>query len=310
MKTERNSQGSRGFTLVELLTAMVITTIIVGVLVSITSVALDTWNRSRAELRASRQAKAMIDTVARDFESLVLRRGNNYEWLSARFDNEQIGENIKSTNASKLIFFTGSNDRYNGQIGVSGQDNGGDISCVGYQLQYKNPMTSTEESGFETFVFNRLLVDPDKTFENLLGKEDLESAFSKYQSDLVKPENFICENVLQFTMTFHVEVTELSSGSGAPKIINVPVKIGGSGEVADSFKFNGQGIDTPFSGGSVTSDQLKSGKISAVEISVTVLTDYAIDQLRNRKFNTTTQEAEFITKNSYEYTKSIQIPSL
>ena len=44
----------RGFTLMELMVAMAITTIIVTVLVSITSIALDTWNRSRTELRASR----------------------------------------------------------------------------------------------------------------------------------------------------------------------------------------------------------------------------------------------------------------
>ena len=75
MKTQRTSPARRGFTLMELMVAMAITTIIVTVLVSITSLALDTWNRSRAELRASRQAKTMIDTMSRDFESLVVRRG-------------------------------------------------------------------------------------------------------------------------------------------------------------------------------------------------------------------------------------------
>ena len=84
MKTQGNLRGKNsGFTLMELMVAMAITTIIVTVLVSITSIALETWNRSRAELRASRQAKSMIDTLARDFESLVTRRGNNNEWLSA-----------------------------------------------------------------------------------------------------------------------------------------------------------------------------------------------------------------------------------
>ena len=83
MKTPRISSFKRGFTLMELMVAMAITTIIVTVLVSITSIAIDTWNRSRSELRAARQAKAMVDTMARDFESLVTRRGNENEWLSA-----------------------------------------------------------------------------------------------------------------------------------------------------------------------------------------------------------------------------------
>ncbi|MDP4645929.1 MAG: type II secretion system GspH family protein, partial [Akkermansiaceae bacterium] len=76
MKTP-SPKARRGFTLIELLVAMAITTLIVTVLVSITSLALDTWNRSRSEIRASRQAKAMVDSMASDFESMVSRRGNN-----------------------------------------------------------------------------------------------------------------------------------------------------------------------------------------------------------------------------------------
>ena len=312
MQTSRIRRNGDGFTLVELLTAMVITTIIVGILVSVTSVALDTWNRSRSELRASRQAKAMIDTVTRDFESLVIRRGNSFEWLSAIFDSQQIGKNIKSTNAARLIFFTGANDRYNGEIGEEGKDEGGDISCVAYQLQYKNPMSSTEEPGFETFVFNRLLVDPDQAYKDLLGEDDLERAFSKYEGELTKSSNFICENVLQFTVTFHVKVERPGSGTDPTKIIDVPVKIGGSGsgETTELFKFRGKGIDTPYTGDAVTADELKTGRIVAVEVALTVLTDFAIDQLRNRSFGTSTKEKEFITKNSYEYSKLIQVPSL
>jgi uncharacterized protein (TIGR02599 family) len=83
MNIQPTSATRRGFTLMELMVAMAITTIIVTVLVSITSIALDTWNRSRSELRASRQAKGMIDSMARDFEALVTRRGNTNEWLSA-----------------------------------------------------------------------------------------------------------------------------------------------------------------------------------------------------------------------------------
>ena len=75
MKTPRNHPFKRGFTLMELMVAMAITTIIVTVLVSITFIAMDTWNRSRAELRAARQAKAMVDIMVRDFEAMVTRRG-------------------------------------------------------------------------------------------------------------------------------------------------------------------------------------------------------------------------------------------
>jgi prepilin-type N-terminal cleavage/methylation domain-containing protein len=309
MNSQTIHQTRRGFTLVELLVAMGITTIIVGVLVQVTAFALDTWNSSRAELRASQQAKAMLDVVGRDFESMVIRRNNKFEWLSAEFDREEIGTNLKSANAARLVFFTGVNDRYKGQIGVEGEDNGGDISCVGYQLQYRNPLSETDP-GFETYVFNRLLIDPDKAFKDLLGQEDLQQAFSGYAIELREPKNFVCENLLQFSVTFHVEVTQESSGNNSV-VKQVPVKIGEteSGEATTSFKFNSKGIDSQFSGGGVSSDELAGGRIAAVEVAITVLSDFAVDQLRNRKFKTPKQQAEFVTKNSYEFTKLVSIPA-
>ena len=105
MKTFRSQPNRRGFTLIELLIAMAITTIIASVLISVTSIAIDSWNRSRAEIRAARQAKFMVDSIAKDFESLVTRRGNSYEWLSAKTPKTLPGNNTqKSANASNLIF--------------------------------------------------------------------------------------------------------------------------------------------------------------------------------------------------------------
>jgi type II secretory pathway pseudopilin PulG len=289
----------------ELMVAMAITTIIVTVLVSITSIALDTWNRSRAELRASRQAKAMVDAMARDFESLVTRRSNTYEWLSATSPDTMPGSStLTSSNASDLIFFSGSTDRYNGEIGSS-TDNGGDVSCIGYTLGYRDPI---QESGnFKTFVLNRVLVNPDETFRDLLGKDNLDAAFSTYRSRLTESGNFVCENIYQFSVTFHVEITIPSSGSAPPQILTKPFTVGQttSGQVIKSFKIKGTGIETP----PTTSDEVKAGRIKAVEISLTVISDSGIDQLRTRKFSPA-QQADFLTKNSYHYTKLVQLPGM
>ena len=312
MNTQPTSSIKSGFTLMELMVAMAITTIIVTVLVSITSIALDTWNRSRSELRASRQAKSMIDTMARDFESLVTRRGNANEWLSAITESGTIGDKVESTNASKLIFFSAPTDRYNGEIagkdqimGNSDDPAGGDVSCVAYQLDYKDPIDSSA-SGFETFVLSRKLVDPKPTFDQLLGVANKDKPLAGVFNGVFNlaavsdPTNFVGENIYQFTVTFHVQVTDSTK---TPPVTSVPVTLG---KDTKSFRILGTGILTdPVSSNLL----LPSGRVTAMEVSVTVISDFGIDQLKRRTF-TETQQAEFLAKNSYQYTKLVQLPSM
>lgn len=295
------SAAKRGFTLVELIVAMAITIIIVGVLVSVTSIATDTWNRSRSELRASRQAKSMVDAMVRDFEALVIRSGNANEWLSAITEADLPGSaGMSSANASKLIFFTSAADRYNGQIG-STDDLGGDVSCVAYELDYKDPLVVGGED-FETFVLNRLLVDPKETFEKLLGEEDLTTALDSSTVKIENPVNFVCENIYQFTVTFHVEVTDTTKTPAVTSI--VPVTLG---KDTKEFRIFGNKIDTDYAGTSAS--LVPSGRVKAVDFSITVLSDMGIDQLRRRTFSGT-QQTEFLAKHSYQYSKLVQLPSM
>ncbi|MGA0854726.1 MAG: hypothetical protein ACO3RK_07925, partial [Luteolibacter sp.] len=259
------------------------------------------WNRSRSELRASRQAKSMVDAMARDFEALVVRSGNPNEWLSATTENELPGGSLESTNASKLIFFTAATDRYDGKIGTA-TDLGGDVSCVAYKLDYKDPLTLAGSSNFETFVLNRQLVNPDKTFEKLLGQEDLTDALDGLTEKIEDPVNFVCENIYQFTVTFHVEVVDTTK---TPTVTStIPVTLG-----ADTKKFRifGNNIDTDYTG--TLSDLVPSGRVKAMDVSITVLSDSGIDQLRRRNL-TGTQQAEFLAKHSYQYSKLVQLPSM
>ena len=298
----------------ELMVAMAITTIIVTVLVFITSTAIDTWNRSRSELRAARQAKAMVDTMVRDFESLVTRRGNENEWLSVV--EETPG---KSSNASKLVFFTAATDRYDGDIG-STSDKGGDVSCVGYVLEYKDPIGGGKADN-QTFVMNRYLVNPDETFTGLLGKTDktktLASAFSSYEKELTEVENFVCENVYQFTVSFRIEVSKNVGSTSAPvyQTFVVPLSMAdsSSGQQIDSFRLLGTGIEADvgsaqIGGVNISADEIKAGRLVAVGISLTVLSDSGIDLMRRNP--TAATKPEFMAKNSYNYSKLVQLPAM
>jgi prepilin-type N-terminal cleavage/methylation domain-containing protein len=301
MKTPSQT-SRRGFTLIELLVAMAITTVIVTVLVSVTAMALETWNRSRTEIRAARQAKSMIDTMARDFESFVSRSGNDFEWLYAKSAPPSEGpKGNLSPNALDLIFFSAATDRYEGKIGDLDLDKGGDVSTIGYQLTYKDPIAGASNDEYKTFVLYRKLVDPKETFDSLLGKTDLIQAFNGLPGDIEEESNFICENVYQFTVTFHVNSTVGTT------IKPVAVPVGKGAKSVEEFRITGSGIQTTFSPSGVTNDQLKAGRLAAAEISITVLSDFGIQQMRRRSF--TGEELEkFIAKHSYQYSKVVQLP--
>jgi prepilin-type N-terminal cleavage/methylation domain-containing protein len=319
MKTPSQT-SRRGFTLIELLVAMAITTVIVTVLVSVTALALETWNLSRAEIRAARQAKSMIDTMARDFESFVSRKGNDFEWLYAKSNPSSDGpRGTASPNAIDLIFFSAATDRYEGKIGDLDLDKGGDVSTVGYQLTYKDPIAGDDEDAYKTFVLYRKIVNPNVTFANILGqasiKGPLEVAVNTGDtgSEVDKEVNFICENVYQFTVTFHVNTTITNPGPPiSTRIASVAVPVGNkdSDGLIKEFRITGNGIQTTFSPsgtGAPTNAQLKAGRLAAAEISVTVLSDFGIQQMRRRSF--TDEELEkFIAKHSYQYSKVVQLP--
>lgn len=327
MKTHTTHFAKRGFTLLELIVAMAITTIIVTILVSVTSVALDTFNRSRSELRAARQAKSMIDSMARDLEALVIRTGNSSQWLSATSEElETTGGNLPSTSAPKLIFFTTATDRYDGQIAGTG-DAGGDVSCVAYELRYDDPIQQ-EDSALKTFVLNRLLVNPDMTFNSILGvtnsfdpTQSLAAVFKTYndslgpQTNLAAGNNFIAENIYQFTITFNVEIATLSNG--IPTFVTVPIYVGLpnsdnnlSDNFVEKFEMNGDSLTLSADAGGYTVAELKSGKVISMTIATTVISDFATDQARSRPDlrNNPTKRSQFLDKNSYQYSKSIQIP--
>ncbi|MDX1679622.1 MAG: prepilin-type N-terminal cleavage/methylation domain-containing protein [Akkermansiaceae bacterium] len=315
MKSNSKGASRKGFTIIELMVAMTITAIIVGVLVTITGSAVDTWTRSRNELRAARQAEAMINVLSKDLESLVVRSDRPQEWLSAILTPPE-GDEGRSTNAARLVFFTAATDRYEGQIGINNVDMGGDISCVGYQLDWKDPV-SVGSQQFETFVLNRHLANPDITFENLLGQTDktdparsLDSlfvngnpttAFGGFDDDMDQDRNFVCENVFQFTMVFHVDIMEVD---GSVQTQLVSVSPGNDG--MEVFRVHHDSIQAQDTIGAVPDAALATGVLTAVEVSLTVLTDSAIVQLRENP--ELSESPDWLKKNSYHFSRLVQVP--
>lgn len=310
MKTRSPKTRSSGFTLIELMVSMGITAIIITVLVTITGVATDTWTRSRSQLRASRQAKVLIDTMAKDFESLVSRRGDNMEWMFATMDSSaDLPQVVKSggsnSNVAALTFFTAATDRYNGQIGQQA-DAGGDVSCVAYRMRFQDPISGgTGDRDTSTFVFYRMLINPDETFERLLGEQDLDTAFSSFESEVTEEENFICENVHQVTITFLVEVTREPQSNGTTTTETARVVLDSSSGSSE-FRLRGNGISLQNVelGSDFTQEEIAAGRLTGVELSVSVLSDAGMIR-RNAANGLTNQD---YARQSYHYSRVVDVP--
>lgn len=309
MKTQHSTQerrGRGGFTLLELMVAMGISITIVTILVQITAVATDTWTRSRAEIRASRQAKAMLDTMAKDFEALVSRSGNSAEYLYAGIDsNSNVPAAVRNTGTprvAELSFFTAATDRYLGQIGQQGVDQGGDVSCVSYQMRFRDPIDGDNGGDTNsTYVLYRRLVNPDVTFEKLLGQTDLDSAVQTITGDVDDEENFICENVHQFTISFLVEVSRRTGDSVEIETLRVPLGLDSNGE----FRLKGTGIETDIDVEGSTIEEIEAGRLKGVEISITVLSDAGIARMGTDGLTDTDYQ-----RSSFNYSRIIEVPSM
>jgi len=310
MNIKKSKLLKSGFTLVELLVAMTITIILLGVLIFLTGISMDTFRDSRNQVRASRQAKEALGALAQAFESIVLRRdGANHEWLYAGEETRALQgpANREIPNTSRLIFFTGATDRYAGDIGGTA-DEGGDVSAVSYRLVYRDQISDTNDDTHAVFSLYRHLINPNEAFESLLAEEDLEQAYTAEftDDDDFDPENFLVENIYEFSVTFLIEVTV---NNGATSVTHTVRATMSPGNQLQEFTMSGSGID--FDGNiqfpnnsSLTEDQVRSGTIVGVDISITVLTDQGLTLAKRSGID----RAELIRKHGKHFTKSITTP--
>lgn len=290
----------RGFTLIELLTAVAITVVIIAVLIGMTRMTMDTWKNSRDRARAATQAKEGLDILSRDLEGAVIRDGNDFEWMYVKMDDngDDLGPSSgEIKNPLEFCFITAATDRYNGNIGTD-DDNGGDISTVVYRLVYKDQF----DGEYPVYSLYRQLINPDDTFSDFLGLEDLSDAV---QSDeVIDAENFVAENIYNLSLTLIVEQTE--EVNGVKRIVRKRVPVIDGGDVSEvrviGAEIKGEDGEDPLEVDG--EDLLASARIVSAEIGMLVLNDSAIRSLGKKNF-TDESFAEMVKENSHYFTKSV-----
>lgn len=324
MKLGKNSYRP-GFTLIELMTAMAITGMLVVVIMQLTNQSIDLWRAVSEDVSTSSRSRAALQTISHDFESFQMRgHDNKYQWLFAKADEsmDNVPKGLKIPRSAQCVFFACAPDR-NPSVSSStslrknyrearahNRDTQGDVNAIGYRLMFRDqilnlPGTDDNEKGvYPLFSLYRQVVPPRPTFENLLGKDNLESAYVRFEQDDEK--NFLCENILELNITFSIRYT--SSNADAEKgrveydVVSVPI-------VASNRRTNKVEVfgDRIVAGGHT----YENARIDSAMISITVLTEEGVamvEQIRQKRRRAPKKIADFFAKYTRSYSRMVALP--
>ncbi len=331
MKTSFSSLR-RGFTLIELIVAMAITSILVVIIVGLTNAGLDIWKSISEDISTSTRARVALQNVCQDLDSMQWQRGNKFQWLFAdsektprkQADAETLGpKGLRFANASRLIFFTSSIDRspavssdenlrsnYRAAL-AHNLDTQGDVNAVGYKLFYRDQILNLQGGkdgrAFPLYSLYRQRISPRDTFDYLLGREDLEKAYTRFARDDEK--NFLVENIIEMTVTFEVEYKGSNPQEKTrSKFVSIPVIAAGSGRNT-SNELSLYGDRLVVRGASV--GDVANGRLVAANISITVVTEDGINYanlIRLGKRRAPRKLEDFFSKYTRTFARRVLLP--
>ncbi|MBR1981957.1 MAG: prepilin-type N-terminal cleavage/methylation domain-containing protein [Akkermansia sp.] len=315
----------RGFTLIELMTAMAITGMLVVVIMQLTNQSIDLWRAVSEDVSTSTRSRAALQTLSHDFESFQMRGyDNKYQWLFAKADEsmDNVPKGLSIPRSAQCVFFACAPDR-NPSVSSStslrknyrearahNRDTQGDVNAIGYRLMYRDqiqnlPGVEGDEPGvYPLFSLYRQVVSPRDSFEQLLGKENLESAYVRFEDDDEK--NFLCENIMELNITFNIRYAssqaDAKEGRVEYEVVSVPI-------VASNRRTNKVAVygDRIVAGGST----YENARIDSAMLSITVLTEEGaamVEQIRQGRRRPPRKIADFFAKYTRSYSRLVSVP--
>ncbi len=315
----------RGFTLIELMTAMAITGMLVVVIMQLTNQSIDLWRAVSEDVSTSSRSRAALQTLSRDFESFQMRGyDNKYQWLFAKADEsmDNVPKGLKIPRSAQCVFFACAPDR-NPSVSSSvslrknyrdarahNRDTQGDVNAVGYRLMFRDQILNmpgvdgNDKGVYPLFSLYRQVVPPRPTFEQLLGKDNLESAYARFERDDEK--NFLCENILElnisFTIRYAASKADVEDGRVDYDVVTVPI-------VSSHRRTNKVAVygDRIVAGGST----YENARIESATISITVLTEEGValvEQIRQGRRRAPKKMVDFFAKYTRSYSRLVSLP--
>jgi prepilin-type N-terminal cleavage/methylation domain-containing protein len=151
MRLTTDRTKARAFSLLELLVAMVVLSVLIVLMLNMVDNATKLWRQTENSVDAYREARAAIGTMARDFQFATV--GTNYSWIKFNLNSGAANTSFGS-NAFFLTALPSNAQR---------QDSRSDICEVGYFLALDRTAASTNR----TLNLYRYFRSSDQTYSNL-----------------------------------------------------------------------------------------------------------------------------------------------
>ena len=176
------SKKSPAFSLLELLVAISVLSILLVILLNIVQGATSLWRTSENKVEAYREARAALQVISSDLRNTLASTNTSF----FRTD---------LTNTPNLGFLA--------TLPLSSQntDSLSDVCTVGYFLAYNNKSPVAGATGRQSYNLYRYFVESNETFEKLSDASDPTGVLD-FDSDF--PPEILARNIVGFNTTYFI----------------------------------------------------------------------------------------------------------
>jgi GxxExxY protein len=177
------SKKSPAFSLLELLVAVSVLSILLVVLLNIVQGATSLWRGSENKVEAYREARAALQVISSDLRNTLASTNTN-------FFRTNISGYPNPTNLTFLATLPLSSQNTNSL---------GDVCTVGYYLNYDNKSPVAGNNGRQSYNLYRYFVESNETFAKLTA-----NASTVLEFDSKFPPEILARNIVGFNATYSV----------------------------------------------------------------------------------------------------------
>ena len=243
------SKKSPAFSLLELLVAVSVLSILLVILLNIVQGATNLWRTSENKVEAYREARAALQVISSDLRNTLASTNTNF----FRTD---------LTNTPNLGFLT--------TLPLSSQNASSlsDVCTVGYFLKYDNKSQLTNATGRQSYNLYRYFVESNETFANLTANSTtaLTTSFDTNHCEI------LARNVVSFNATYFVTNSSglgnwtQSDSSPMPQVVEIKITAVNNERTMRFRARNAQSEWTAFSADTNASDYQKNTKTFTTRI--------------------------------------------